>query len=143
MGISAMSLEPLLVESLELPVDRGVYVTQVIPDSPAEKAGILASGNDFLLRPAEPGDIIIAVDGDAVDSMSALITLLNEHLPGDSIALTVVRDGEEIEVLVTLGDWPEDQVVSRRSRILPEPDTGIPFIPGLPFPDLFPENPHR
>ena len=143
LGISAMSLEPLLVESLELPVDRGVYVTQVIPDSPAEKAGILASGNDFLLRPAEHGDIIVAVDGDAVDSMSTLITLLNEHLPGDGIALTVVRDGEEIEVLVTLGDWPEDQVVSRRSRILPEPHPGIPFIPGLPFPDLFPENPHR
>ena len=143
LGISATSLEPLLVESLDLPADRGVYVTQVIPDSPAEQAGLLASGNDFLRRPTGDGDIIVAVDGIPVDSVAALITLLNEHLPGDGIALNVIRDGEEIEVSVSLGEWPEDQVVSRRSRILPQPDPGIPFIPGLPFPDLFPETPHR
>ena len=143
LGISATSLEPLLVESLELPADRGVYVTRVIPDSPAEQAGLLASGNDFLLRPTGDGDIIVAVDGVPLDSVAALITLLNEHLPGDGIALKVIRDGEEIEVLVTLGEWPDDQVVSRRSRILPQPDPGSPFIPRMPFPDLYPENPHR
>ena len=150
LGISAMSLEPLLVESLDLAAEHGVYVTQIISGSPSEQAGLLASGNDFLLRPTGHGDIIIAVDGDSVDSMSALIILLNEHLPGDGIALKVIRGGEEIEVLVTLGEWPEDQVVSRRSRVLPQSDEqgipghpAIPFIPGLPFPDLFPENPHR
>ena len=143
LGISVTKLEPLLVESLELPVDHGVYVTQVIPDSPAEQAGLLASGNDFLLRPTGDGDIIVSVDGLPVDLVATLITLLNEHLPGVVIALKVIRDGEEIEVLVTLGEWPEDQVVSRRSRILPQPDPGIPFIPGLPFPDLYPEHPHR
>ena len=150
LGISAMSLEPLLVESLDLPEGRGVYVTQIIPDSPAEQAGLLASGNDYLLRPTGDGDIIVAVDEVPVDSMAGLITLLNERLPGDGIALKVIRDKEEIEVLVTLGEWPEDQVVSRRSRILPHSDeegipghTSIPFIPGLTFPDLFPENPHH
>ena len=143
LGISAMGLEPLLVESLDLPADRGVYVTQVFPDSPAAQAGLLASGNDFLLRPTGDGDIIVEVDGVPVDSVASLITLLNQHLPGDSISLKVIRDGEEIEVLVTLGEWPEDQVVSRRPRIPPEPGPGIPFIPGLPFPDLYPENPHR
>ena len=143
LGISATGLEPLLVESLGLPADRGVYVTQVIAGSPAEQAGMLASSNDFLLRPTGDGDIIVAVDGVPVDSVAALITQLNGRLPGDGIALKVIRKGEEIEVLVTLGEWPEDQVVSRRSRILPQPDPGIPFIPGLPFPELFPENPHR
>ena len=143
LGISATGLEPLLVESLGLAVDRGVYVTQIIPDSPAAQAGMLASSSDFLRRATGDGDIIIAVDKVPVDSVVALITQLNEHLPGDGVALTVIRDGEEIEVLVTLGEWPEDAVVSRRPRILPEPDPGIPFIPGLPFPDLFPEHPHR
>ena len=143
LGIAATGLEPLMVESLELSADRGVYVTQVIAGSPAEQAGLLASSNDFLLRPTGDGDIIVAVDGVPVDSVAALITQLNEHLPGDGIALKVIRDGEDIEVLVTLGEWPEDEVVSRRSRIVPQPDSGIPFIPGLPFPELFPENPHR
>ena len=149
LGISARSLEPLLVESLALPADRGVYVTRIIPDSPAEQAGLLASDNDFLLRPTGDGDIIVAVDGAPVDSMAALITLLNERLPGDGIFLKVIRDGEQIVVSVTLGEWPEDQVLSRRSRIPPQTESdeqgipGIPFIPGLPFPDLFPENPHR
>ena len=142
LGISAISLEPLLVESLGLPADRGVYITQIMPGSPAEQAGLSASGSDFLLRPTGEGDIIIAVDGVPVDGMASLIILLNEHLPGDGITLKVIRDGQETDVPVTLGEWPEDQL-STRPRILPEPDTGIPFIPGLPFPDLFPENPHR
>ena len=143
LGISAMSLEPLLVESLDLTVDRGVYITQVMPDGPAEQAGLVASGSDFLRRPTGDGDIVVAVDGVRVDSVAALVTLLNGHLPGDGITLKVIRDGEEIEVLVTLGEWPEDQVVSRRPLIPEQSDPGIPFIPGVPFPDLFPENPHR
>ena len=143
LGVSVTGLEPLLVESLNLTVDRGVYVTQVFPDSPAAQAGLLASSFDDLLSPTGDGDIIVDVGGVPVDSVAALVTQLNEHLPGDGIALKVIRDGEEIEVLVTLGEWPKDQVVSRRFHIQPQPGPDIQSIPGLPFPDLLPKNPHR
>ena len=132
-----MTLEPLLVESLDLTIDRGVYITQVMPGGPAEQAGLVASGSDFLRRPTGDGDIVVAVDGVPVDSMAALVTLLNGHLPGDGITLKVIRDGEEIEVLVTLGEWPEDQVVSRRPRIPEQSDPGSHSYPACPSQTCF------
>ena len=152
LGIAATALDRLLVESLDLTLSKGVYVTQVVPGSPADVAGLVASGTSGRGRSAKGGDVIVASDGVSVDSVASLITQLNEHLPGDEVTLTVVRDGEELEVQVKLGEWPEDQVEIRRSRIFPQPDDNgsgipghpsIPFIPGIPFPELFPEFPRR
>ena len=152
LGIGAAGLDELLAERLELPITKGVYVSQVTPDSPADLAGLVSSSTDSRGRTSGGGDVIVGVNGASVDSVAALISQLNKHLPGDEITLTVIRDGEEVEIQVTLGEWPEDQVVSQRSRRLPQPDSNgdrlpgnppIPFIPGFPFPDLFPDNPRR
>ena len=51
LGITAASLEPLLVEALDLTVDHGVYVTQVMSGSPANKAGLVAAGRTAAVRP--------------------------------------------------------------------------------------------
>ena len=51
------------------------------------------------------GDIIIAIDGDRVDDYADFIAyLVRETMVGQTITLTVVRDGEELEVPVTLGE---------------------------------------
>jgi len=48
--------------------------------------------------------VITAIDGEAVESMDDVIAAVDSHDPGDQITLTVVRDGEEREVSVRLGD---------------------------------------
>jgi putative serine protease PepD len=63
----------------------------IVPDGPAEQAGL------------QPGDVIVAIDGTAVGDSSELIVAIRSRQPGDTVRLTVSRDGSEREVTVTLG----------------------------------------
>jgi S1-C subfamily serine protease len=80
---------------------KGVAVLKVESGSPAEAAG---------LRPARTtpdgriafGDIITAIDGKTVDSVARLVNRLDEHKVGDTIKLTVHRDGKSVELTATL-----------------------------------------
>ena len=81
---------------------KGVAVMAVEPGSPAERAG---------LRPARigrsggivPGDMILAVDGKAVDTAGALVTRLDEKKVGETVTLTLLREGKRVEAPATLG----------------------------------------
>jgi S1-C subfamily serine protease len=65
-------------------------VTEVSEDSPADEVGLLAD------------DVIVALDGEPVPTMSALVVRLRERAPGDVVGLTVLRDGAELPVEATL-----------------------------------------
>ena len=99
LGISTdEQLNQLIAKQLGV---KGVAVLKVEPGSPAEAAG---------LRPARPGadgsiapgDIIVAVDGKPVDSVARLLNRLDEHKVGDTIKLTVQREGRSTELTATL-----------------------------------------
>ena len=107
LGTLSQSLRPLLVERLELPVDRGFYVVQVLQGSPALEAGLIGSGVDGDGRPAAGGDIIVAVNGVPVADGADMTYELGRRQSGDVVALTVIRAGAELRLPVTLGEWPE------------------------------------
>ena len=95
-------------EILGLPQATGAYVTEVVPGGPAAEAGI--RGGD---RPTEipglqaGGDLIIAVDGRPVQVFGDLLTYLMENKsPGDQLVVTVLRDNQQEEVVITLGKRP-------------------------------------
>jgi len=95
-------------EMLELPTPNGVYILEVTPDSPADEAGLLAgtipTDNPIINA---GGDLIVAVDGIKVFNFSDFISyIINEKKPGDMITLSVLRDGEEIDLELTLGSRP-------------------------------------
>jgi S1-C subfamily serine protease len=150
LGISATTVDARLAETLEgLPVDRGVYVMGLGANSPAAKAALVPSGVDARRRPKQGGDIIVAIGGKEVKSVADLVSILNHQLPGDQVTLTVLRNGEKIQVPVTLGEWPEPATTKEELSeapgelekwLLPEkPETSI--IPGFPLPRLFPDRP--
>jgi len=70
---------------------RGVGVTEVIKDSPAEKAGL------------RKGDVILRFDGESVSSVRKLNRLVNESSPDQAVRVTISRGGSEQEVAATLG----------------------------------------
>ncbi|RME10752.1 MAG: PDZ domain-containing protein [Ardenticatenia bacterium] len=110
-GIQALTLTPTLAEALGTSVQHGVLVQEVIPDSPAEKAG-LRGGTEEVQIPGfgavlKGGDIIIGVDDVQVESFDDLINYLDTKRVGDTIRLRIVRDGEEQEVDLTLGPRPQ------------------------------------
>lgn len=75
-------------------VPQGAFIQEVIPDSPADKAGI------------EQGDIITKVDGQSVDSESKISQTISSKKIGDTLNLTVWNDGKERQVTATLQESP-------------------------------------
>ena len=107
MGISSISdLNLHSIEALELPQQTGAYVTGVSPNSPAEKAGVQApSANEDGIPVG--GDLIVGIDGMEVLQFDALLKyLINNKGPGDMVTLTVLRDGQEVILEMTLDKRP-------------------------------------
>ena len=114
LGISAASgIDLGLIEALHVPNNtQGVVIGDVQANGPAAKAGLKAAAVGSS-RSAEPtsADIITAIDGLKITDMSGLITYLaNKTQPGQTINLTVLRDGNEINVPVTLTARPDTSI---------------------------------
>ncbi len=102
-GIESRPLTPSQVEVLGLPVEKGVYVSRVCRDSPAERAGLQFDASRTM--PSGRGDFITAVDGESISSVADIVEHLNTLRPGDNVELTIIRDGQEQGVTVTLAEW--------------------------------------
>ncbi len=110
LGVRGGSVTPLLVQALELPFEKGAYLAEVLPDGPSAKAG-LRGANDTVTIDGRTvdvgGDIITQINGQAVSSFDDLLiyVALNAK-PDDTINLTIWRDGEYVDVGVTLEKRP-------------------------------------
>jgi 2-alkenal reductase len=99
-----------LAEPLALPVVYGVLVSDVTPGTAADRAGL--QGGDHLVDFRETqvnagGDVIIAIDGYELRDFNDLIAyLVRETEVGQEVVLTVIRDGENLQIPVTLGERP-------------------------------------
>ena len=111
LGISGTSIGPMMASLFDLPVVRGALVEQVMPGGPADRAGIRA-GTERKQVPGfrDPvilgGDIITAIDGRKITTMDELITYLEDYNVGDTVQLTILRDGQSLEVPVVLAERP-------------------------------------
>lgn len=92
LGIRWQSITPSIARAYNLPVEYGVYITKVFPDSPAADAGI------------QSGDIIIALDSIAIDDTHPYTNLLFNYKPGDEVTISIYRDGRQIDLPVTLAE---------------------------------------
>jgi len=90
-GIGGQNVTPELAKAFGLPAARGAVITQVVPDSPAAKAGL------------KPEDIILEADGREVRDFDQLRNLIGLHKVGDRIDLKVLRDGKPRTVAVVVG----------------------------------------
>jgi 2-alkenal reductase len=106
LGDSNFNLPQL--ELLKLPPETvGVYVTCVVANGPADKAGLVGAGSCGESEQRPGGDLITAIDGTPVASFSDLISyLVSEAAVGDEVVLTVVRNGTVLEVRLILEPRP-------------------------------------
>jgi S1-C subfamily serine protease len=121
LGISGADITPEVARALNLPVDQGVLVEQVLANGPADDAGIKGpTGEATVAGQTIPsgGEIITKIDGKAVTGMDDLISVVNEHMPGDEITLTIWSNGQQKDVTVKLGDRPSN-VQDSSSNSLP------------------------
>ena len=92
MGIEFQPINPDVASQHSLPAQWGVYVMKVADGSPASKAGL------------KQGDIITKVGEVALDETHSYVNTLFTFKPGDQITLTVLRDGKETQLQITLGE---------------------------------------
>src|SRR5690349_10078557 len=106
-GIRYIQIDLKVQKEKNLSVDHGALIEPttdttgnnqpaIAPGSPAEKAGLKA------------GDIVLAIEGITVDSEHPLDALLTSYAPGQTVKLTVLRDGRQMDVSVTLGTRPQN-----------------------------------
>jgi serine protease Do len=99
-GIQYIPLSSDIAEELEIDIENGAYILRndyysdpaIVPNSPAEEAGL------------QEEDIIIAIDGFEITQMRSLPEILTGKKPGDTITLTVLRNGDEREIDLDLGE---------------------------------------
>jgi S1-C subfamily serine protease len=97
-GVTAVNLDPDMAEELGLNVTKGTLVVSVAADSPAEAVGI---------KGGEQGDVIVGIDTVAVRKLiDVLVYIERNNRPGDTVTLTIIRNGELLDVDVTLGERP-------------------------------------
>jgi S1-C subfamily serine protease len=133
-GISGAPLNATLAQQLNLSVTKGVYVISVVANSPAQTAGLKGGNLDANGNPAPGGDVITAIDGDSVATVPDISSYINSNKKvGDTVTLTVLRGGSQIEVQVTLGTWPANLGNGGPNLLPPQPPTTIPNSPFGPW----------
>ena len=109
LGISSRSDMSLAeIEALGLKSYIGAYVASVTPGGPADKAGIKGGSQATSLQGVEAGgDLIVAIDGQPVQTFDSLLSyLLTKKSPGDTVTLTVLRGDQKMDIPVVLGKRP-------------------------------------
>ncbi len=109
LGIALQDIDDNLAKALKLKTTEGALVGDVTPGTPAEKAGV------------KRGDIITAFDGTKIDNSLTLRNLVAATEPGTDTKLTVIRNGKETTLTVTLGERPKNLGIAASSS--PEQST--------------------
>ena len=98
-GVYSLDITSAVAKAYNLPVSEGSYLysssaySAVISGSPADKAGL------------KDKDIVTAINGVKVGKAGSISSIVGEYKPGDTVQFTVIRDGKETAVNVTLGAY--------------------------------------
>jgi len=123
LGVVIQRITPDLTEALELDSDKGALVSKVVPDGPAEKAGV------------EHGDVVVEFDGKEIESWNDLPRVVAGTPVGQKVDLVVLRDGKRKTLAVEVGAMEEDEAAL---AAMAEPDEATAEF-GLRVQDLTPE----
>jgi serine protease Do len=104
LGVQIQDLDDELVATLGLDDAQGALVAEVVGDGPAARGGV------------RTGDVITRFDGQAIDSARTLSRVVGEADPADTAKVTVWRDGDPLELTVTLGEAERNAAVAAAAR---------------------------
>ena len=110
-GIYLEEVKPEVLEAMDIE-EEGVFVTRVVPDSPAEKAGL------------EDGDLITSFAGEKITSVDQLRWLAASTAPGTKVDLDIIREGKRRKITLRLAERPGREELSTRIEPVPEEEKG-------------------
>jgi serine protease Do len=95
LGVTIQNINPDLAKHFQIAHEKGALITNVLNDTPAEKAGL------------KRGDIIVEFDGKPVDDSTTLRNMVAGTLPEKESALKIIRNGNEMSITVIIGEQPD------------------------------------
>ncbi|CAF24015.1 DegQ family serine endoprotease [Candidatus Protochlamydia amoebophila] len=104
LGVSLQSIDYNLAQSFGLDKVEGALVTNIVKNSPAEKAGIQVE------------DIILKLNGRSIESAASLRNAIYRMKPGTKVNLTILRKEKQIDLSLTIGDFTEETVAAASSH---------------------------
>ena len=112
LGVRTIPIDPELADELGLAADYGLLIVQAVSGGSADRAG-LRGGTERAYLGNTPimigGDLMVAIDGDRLESQQNLAQIMNKHRAGDTVKVTIFRGKKQLEVNVVLGE-ARDQV---------------------------------
>jgi S1-C subfamily serine protease len=109
LGVGSVPLYPQLVERFDLSVEKGAWVQDVQPGSPAERAGIRGGKGEVRFQVqaySQGGDIITEVEGKPIADANDLSSIVAQFQPGQEVTIKVDRGGDTEQIEVKLGERP-------------------------------------
>ncbi len=119
-GVQIQDLTPEIAEALGTTYQKGALVAQVLPDTPAETAGI------------QRGDVVVEMNGDPVTGSADLRNKVGMLRVGDAVQLTLVRDGESMTI---------DLAVGEAGKVALGPGSQVPELKGVVLGPIDPSSP--
>ena len=112
LGVRTIPIDSEIADELGLAADYGLLIVQAVPGGSADRAG-LRGGTERAYLGNTPimigGDLIVAIDGEKIESQQILAQIMNKHRAGDTVKVTIFRGKKQLEVSVVLGE-ARDQV---------------------------------
>ncbi|HXQ25008.1 MAG TPA: DegQ family serine endoprotease [Candidatus Acidoferrales bacterium] len=118
LGLYPQDVTPTLAKQFGVPQTGGALVGEVSPDTPASRAGL------------KRGDVILALNGQTVNSANDLRLHISQMAPGTNVKLQIARDGKTQDVTVALGELPE------KAEKAGAPETGSGGLDGVDVQEL-------
>jgi 2-alkenal reductase len=109
LGVEGGSVNLAIMEANDLPTQQGAYIHQVVPDSPADQAGLQGSTGTTQVKGLEVpvgGDVVIEANGESIISFADLLAQTAFSEVGETMQLVILRDGERQELSVELEARP-------------------------------------
>jgi 2-alkenal reductase len=109
LGVEGTSVNLFIAEANNLSVERGAYIVRTIPGGPADQAGLQGGAEPVTIEGLEVpsgGDVIIEADGIQIQEYADLLAMIAQRKPDTDIDLTIMRDGEQQQITVTLAPRP-------------------------------------
>jgi serine protease Do len=127
LGVTIQSVDEDIAASLGLDKPRGAMITSLSKNSPASKSDM------------EVGDLIVAVDGSAIDDSRDLARKIAGYAPSNEVSVTVLRDGKKQDITIKLGTFPSSKQLASLQKKSKKPaseemeDLGLSLAPASEF----------
>ena len=108
LGVQAADVSEAVARELDLPVEEGALIQEVVEGGPADRAGLRAGGRPTSGGLSAGGDVIVAIDGEKIESSTDLVAAIEGLDPGQEVEIELYRGDEKQTETVKLGERPDE-----------------------------------